>query len=112
MGSGNRAGRAGWNPNRPHPNRYRPDVRRRNPAATLAKVEELKKALDEIEQVSNQIASLVQNIYSSAMQQANSAADVTKRTARLGQIGEQTGNLGMTIEAEVHGVRIPDEIPV
>ncbi|MBT8087226.1 MAG: methyl-accepting chemotaxis protein, partial [Gammaproteobacteria bacterium] len=44
-------------------------------------------ALDEIEQVSNQIASLVQNISSSAMQQANSAADVTKRTARLGQIG-------------------------
>ncbi len=48
-------------------------------------------ALDEIEQVSNQIASLVQNISSSATQQANSAADVTKRTARLTQIGEQTG---------------------
>ncbi|MBT8092229.1 MAG: methyl-accepting chemotaxis protein [Gammaproteobacteria bacterium] len=48
-------------------------------------------ALDEIEQVSNQIASLVQNISSSAVQQANSAADVTKRTARLRQIGEQTG---------------------
>jgi twitching motility protein PilJ len=48
-------------------------------------------ALDEIEQVSNQIASLVQNISSSALQQANSAADVTKRAARLSEIGEQTG---------------------
>ncbi len=48
-------------------------------------------ALDEIEQVSNQIASLVQNISSSAMQQASSAADVTKRTERLREIGEETG---------------------
>jgi twitching motility protein PilJ len=48
-------------------------------------------ALDEIEQVSNQIASLVQNISSSALQQASSAADVTKRTQRLREIGEQTG---------------------
>jgi len=48
-------------------------------------------ALDEIEQVSNQIASLVQNISSSARQQAGSAADVTRRTSRLSEISEQTG---------------------
>ncbi len=48
-------------------------------------------ALDEIEQVSNQIASLVQNISSSARQQASSAADVTRRTTRLSEISEQTG---------------------
>lgn len=48
-------------------------------------------ALDEIEQVSNQIASLVQNISSSARQQASSAADVTRRTKRLGEISAQTG---------------------
>ena len=48
-------------------------------------------ALDEIEQVSNQIASLVQNISSSARQQAGSAADVTRRTTRLREIGSQTG---------------------
>jgi len=48
-------------------------------------------ALDEIEQVSNQIASLVQNISSSARQQAASAADVTRRTTRLREISLQTG---------------------
>ena len=48
-------------------------------------------ALDEIEQVSNQIASLVQNISSSAREQAGSAADVTRRTTRLREISEQTG---------------------
>ena len=48
-------------------------------------------ALDEIEQVSNQIASLVQNISSSSRQQASSAADVTKRTTRLREIGNETG---------------------
>jgi len=48
-------------------------------------------ALDEIEQVSNQIASLVQNISGSARQQAKSAADVTRRTTRLREISEQTG---------------------
>jgi twitching motility protein PilJ len=48
-------------------------------------------ALDEIEQVSNQIASLVQNISNSARQQAASAADVTRRTTRLREISEQTG---------------------
>jgi len=48
-------------------------------------------ALDEIEQVSNQIASLVQNISGSAREQAGSAADVTRRTAKLKEISEQTG---------------------
>ena len=48
-------------------------------------------ALDEIEQVSNQIASLVQNISSSARQQAGAAADVTRRTTRLQEISDQTG---------------------
>jgi twitching motility protein PilJ len=47
-------------------------------------------ALDEIEQVSNQIASLVQNISGSARQQASSAADVTRRTTRLREISGQT----------------------
>ncbi len=48
-------------------------------------------ALDEIEQVSNQIASLVQNISGSARQQASSAADVTRRTTKLKEISSQTG---------------------
>ena len=48
-------------------------------------------ALDEIEQVSNQIANLVQNISVYARQQARSAADVTRRTTRLGEISTQTG---------------------
>jgi twitching motility protein PilJ len=48
-------------------------------------------ALDEIEQVSNQIASLVQNISGSAREQARSAADVTRRTTKLREISQQTG---------------------
>ncbi len=48
-------------------------------------------ALDEIEQVSNQIANLVQNISGSARQQASSAADVTRRTTKLKEISGQTG---------------------
>jgi len=48
-------------------------------------------ALDEIEQVSNQIASLVQNISGSARQQAGSAADVTRRTTKLKEISDQSG---------------------
>ena len=48
-------------------------------------------ALDEIEQVSNQIANLVQNISESARQQASSAADVTRRTTKLKEISVQTG---------------------
>jgi twitching motility protein PilJ len=48
-------------------------------------------ALDEIEQVSNQIANLVQNISGSARQQAGSAADVTRRTSKLKEISDQAG---------------------
>jgi twitching motility protein PilJ len=48
-------------------------------------------ALDEIVQVSNQIASLVQNISGSAREQAGAAADVTRRTNKLKQISDQTG---------------------
>ena len=58
-------------------------------------------ALDEIEQVSNQIASLVQNISSSARQQASSAADVTRRTGRLREIGAQTGKATTATAASI-----------
>ena len=58
-------------------------------------------ALDEIEQVSNQIASLVQNISSSARQQAGSAADVSRRTTRLREISEQTGKATTATAAAV-----------
>jgi twitching motility protein PilJ len=58
-------------------------------------------ALDEIEQVSNQIASLVQNISSSARQQAGSAADVTRRTSRLREIGSQTGKATSATAASI-----------
>ncbi|MEL7186053.1 MAG: methyl-accepting chemotaxis protein, partial [Pseudomonadota bacterium] len=58
-------------------------------------------ALDEIEQVSNQIASLVQNISSSAREQAGSAADVTRRTTRLREIGDQTGKAATATAASI-----------
>ncbi len=58
-------------------------------------------ALDEIEQVSNQIASLVQNISSSARQQAGSAADVTRRTTRLKEISDQTGTATTATAASI-----------
>ena len=58
-------------------------------------------ALDEIEQVSNQIASLVQNISSSARQQAESVADVTRRTTRLKEISEQTGRATTATAASI-----------
>lgn len=58
-------------------------------------------ALDEIEQVSNQIASLVQNISGSARQQAGSAADVTRRTTRLREISEQTGKATVATAAAI-----------
>jgi twitching motility protein PilJ len=58
-------------------------------------------ALDEIEQVSNQIASLVQNISSSARQQAKSAADVTRRTTKLREIGNQTSKATSATAASI-----------
>ena len=47
-------------------------------------------ALEEIEQVSNQIASLVQNISSSAREQSGAAATVTRNMDRLQEINSQT----------------------
>ena len=58
-------------------------------------------ALDEIEQVSNQIANLVQNISGSARQQAGSAADVTRRTTKLREISEQTGKATTATAASI-----------
>ncbi len=58
-------------------------------------------ALDEIEQVSNQIATLVQNISSSARQQAGSAADVTRRTARISEISEQSAKATIATSAAI-----------
>jgi twitching motility protein PilJ len=58
-------------------------------------------ALDEIEQVSNQIANLVQNISSSARQQAGAAADVTRRTTKLKEISTQTGQATSATAASV-----------
>ena len=58
-------------------------------------------ALDEIEQVSNQIASLVPNISGSARQQAGAAADVTRRTTRLREIGDQTGKATAVTAASI-----------
>jgi twitching motility protein PilJ len=47
-------------------------------------------ALDEIEQVSNQIASLVQNISASARQQTSSAQDIARNMQVLREISAQT----------------------
>jgi twitching motility protein PilJ len=47
-------------------------------------------ALEEIEQVSNQIASLVQNISGSASEQSGAAATVTRNMDRLQEINQQT----------------------
>lgn len=58
-------------------------------------------ALDEIEQVSNQIANLVQNISGSAREQAGSAADVTRRTTKLKEISEQTGKATTATAASI-----------
>lgn len=58
-------------------------------------------ALDEIEQVSNQIANLVQNISGSARQQAGSAADVTRRTTKLKEISDQTGKATTATAASI-----------
>ena len=47
-------------------------------------------ALEEIEQVSNQIASLVQNISSSARQQTQAAGDITHNMTALNEISTET----------------------
>jgi len=58
-------------------------------------------ALDEIEQVSNQIANLVQNISGSAREQASAAADVTRRTTKLKEISDQTGKATTAMAASI-----------
>jgi twitching motility protein PilJ len=58
-------------------------------------------ALDEIEQVSNQIANLVQNISGSARQQASAAADVTRRTTKLKEISGQTSKATIATAAAI-----------
>jgi len=58
-------------------------------------------ALDEIEQVSKQIATLVQNISESAREQAGSAADVTRRTTKLKEISDQTSKATRATAASI-----------
>ena len=83
-------------------------------------------ALDEIEQVSNQIASLVQNIYASARGQSQAAGDITQRTSSLKQISVQTSKaanvttasiaklaqLAGELRKSVSGFRLPDSANV
>ncbi|MFK8052243.1 MAG: methyl-accepting chemotaxis protein [Woeseiaceae bacterium] len=83
-------------------------------------------ALDEIEQVSNQIASLVQNIYGSARQQSQAATDISRRTVALREISGQTGEatnattssiaklaqLAGELRKSVSGFRLPESASV
>jgi twitching motility protein PilJ len=80
-------------------------------------------ALEEIEQVSNQIASLVQNISSSSREQSRAAAMVTSNMDRLQEINMQTeastsattgsirelAELAAQLRESVSGFRLPDE---
>ncbi|MEM7276807.1 MAG: methyl-accepting chemotaxis protein [Pseudomonadota bacterium] len=59
-------------------------------------------ALDEIEQVSNQIASLVQNISGSAREQSSVAADIDQRTSNLQKISDKTGRETQATAAAIH----------
>ena len=59
-------------------------------------------ALDEIEQVSNQIASLVQNISDSAREQSGVASDIDKRTENLRTISEKAGRETAATAAAIH----------
>ncbi len=79
-------------------------------------------ALDEIEQVSNQIASLVQNISLSAREQATAATDVTRNMGVLREISSQTAEsttatsvsitklseLASQLRRSITGFRLPD----
>jgi twitching motility protein PilJ len=79
-------------------------------------------ALEEIEQVSNQIASLVQNISSSARQQAESASGIRRNMEVLRQISSKTAEttsdtsssirklaeLATQLRRSVDGFRLPD----
>jgi twitching motility protein PilJ len=79
-------------------------------------------ALEEIEQVSNQIASLVQNISASARQQTGSAQDIARNMQVLREISAQTAEnsaattnsigklaqLSTLLRKSVAGFRLPD----
>jgi twitching motility protein PilJ len=79
-------------------------------------------ALEEIEQVSNQIASLVQNISASARQQASASGDISKNMQVVREISTQTAEgstatstsiaklaaLSEQLRKSVAGFRLPD----
>src|SRR5690606_20141308 len=79
-------------------------------------------ALQEIEQVSNQIASLVQNISASARQQASAAQNIARNMGVLREISQQTAEnsaatsnsvgklaeLSTQLRKSVSGFRLPD----
>lgn len=79
-------------------------------------------ALEEIEQVSNQIASLVQNISASSRQQASAAQNIARNTHVLREISSQTAEnsaatsnsvaklaeLSAQLRKSVAGFRLPD----
>ncbi len=79
-------------------------------------------ALDEIEQVSNQIAALVQNISSSARQQATAAADISRNMGVVREISTQAADatgatfssiskladLASQLKTTVSGFRLPE----
>ncbi len=80
-------------------------------------------ALEEIEQVSNQIAALVQNISNSARQQSLVASDISRNTGVLKEISEQTAEstnatsesirklaeLATQLRRSVTGFTLPDD---
>jgi len=80
-------------------------------------------ALEEIEQVSNQIASLVQNISASAREQASAAHNISRNMGVLREISSQTAEnssatsssvgklaeLSAQLRKSVAGFRLPDE---
>ena len=79
-------------------------------------------ALDEIDQVSNQIAALVQNISSSARQQATAAANISRNMGVVREISAQTADatgatfssistladLASQLKTTVSGFRLPE----
>jgi twitching motility protein PilJ len=81
-------------------------------------------ALEEIEQVSNQIASLVQNISASSRQQASAAQNISRNMAVLREISSQTAensaatsssvgklaDLSAQLRKSVAGFRLPDAV--
>jgi twitching motility protein PilJ len=82
-------------------------------------------ALEEIEQVSNQIASLVQNISASARQQASAAQNIARNMGALREISSQTAEnsattsssvgklaeLSAQLRRSVAGFRLPERAP-